>query len=92
MLKELENEVNANIPRIVGDFKVIRKIGTGSFGAVFLCNHLVTDSHVAIKNTYSSDRKEALKFNSLLQHEAVLLKQLDHPNIVKMYKVRKPVV
>ncbi|VDN03325.1 unnamed protein product [Thelazia callipaeda] len=71
-------------PRI-GKYKLLKTIGKGNFAKVKLAKHIPTGIEVAIKII----DKFALNPSSLhkLFREVKIMKQLDHPNIVKLYQV-----
>lgn len=71
-------------PRI-GKYKLLKTIGKGNFAKVKLAKHIPTGVEVAIKII----DKTALNQSSLqkLFREVRIMKQLDHPNIVKLYQV-----
>lgn len=56
-----------------GDFKIIRILGTGGFGVVYLARQV------------SLNREVALKVSENIGQEAKILASLDHDNIVKVY-------
>jgi serine/threonine protein kinase len=71
----------------VAEFSLVKRLGEGAFGSVFLGRADGTTNYVAIK----SARRDGLgrpvpAHNRLISTEAVLLKQLSHPNIVKLYR------
>lgn len=68
--------------RQVGHFKLIRMLGAGAFGAVWLADDQTLGRQVALKLQISSDQD----VDSLL-HEAHTAAGLDHPNIVSIYEV-----
>uniref|UniRef100_A0A0N5A9Z7 Serine/threonine-protein kinase par-1 n=1 Tax=Syphacia muris TaxID=451379 RepID=A0A0N5A9Z7_9BILA len=69
----------------IGKYKLIKTIGKGNFAKVKLAKHIPTGIEVAIKII----DKTALNPTSLnkLFREVKIMKQLDHPNIVKLYQV-----
>ncbi|WKY09388.1 hypothetical protein Q1695_002057 [Nippostrongylus brasiliensis] len=69
----------------VGKYKLLKTIGKGNFAKVKLAKHTITGQEVAIKII----DKTALNPSSLqkLFREVKIMKQLDHPNIVKLYQV-----
>lgn len=66
-----------------GEYQVIRELGEGGFGRVFLANHQVTHEPVAIKLMKSGTFNEAAQIDTVFA-EAENLKALSHPNIVKI--------
>ncbi|KAI1720690.1 protein kinase domain-containing protein [Ditylenchus destructor] len=69
----------------IGKYKLLKTIGKGNFAKVKLAKHIPTGIEVAIKII----DKTALNHSSLqkLFREVKIMKQLDHPNIVKLYQV-----
>ncbi|KAH7695178.1 CAMK/CAMKL/MARK protein kinase, partial [Aphelenchoides avenae] len=69
----------------IGKYKLLKTIGKGNFAKVKLAKHIPTGVDVAIKII----DKTALNQSSLqkLFREVRIMKQLDHPNIVKLYQV-----
>lgn len=61
-------------------YEEIELIGQGSFGKVYRCRNTVTGDIVAIKDIFFH---EAGGVPSSIIREASLLKELDHPNIIK---------
>ncbi|CAD5226416.1 unnamed protein product [Bursaphelenchus okinawaensis] len=69
----------------IGRYRLLKTIGKGNFAKVKLARHIPTGIDVAIKII----DKTALNPSSLqkLFREVRIMKQLDHPNIVKLYQV-----
>ena len=63
-------------------YKIIKNIGNGSYGSVFLAYNIYTKEKVAIKKIYKSS--EMLLSDGLLINEIEILKSLNHPDIVKI--------
>jgi serine/threonine protein kinase len=70
----------ANRPK----FKVVRELGRGGMGVIYLAQHRLLDKPVALKviNPAVLDSPEALK---RFRAEARAAAQLDHPNIARAY-------
>lgn len=72
--------------RVLGDYQIIKKIGQGSLGAVFLAEHRFMKRQFALKlfpEELSSDRAFIQRF----EEEVDILASLDHPNIVKIHNI-----
>lgn len=82
------DKIPSYMPKTVGEFKVIKEIGKGSFGRVYLGMHLANDAYVAIKEAIPGDSHKKFLNSDLLKNEANLLKQMKHPNVLLCYKVR----
>lgn len=70
----------------VGDFKIIKKLGQGGMGEVFLAHQTSLDRQVALKvmaKQYSSQETFVKRFI----REAQTMAKLDHPHIVRGYAV-----
>ncbi len=64
------------------DYLIIEKLGEGTYGEVFLAKHKTTNQMKAIKKIQKSnglDEKE-------VKQEIEILKQLNHPYILKLYE------
>lgn len=70
----------------LGDYSIIKPIGQGCLGKVFLAEHRFIKKHYAIKvlpEELSSDKAFILRF----EKEISMLAQLDHPHIVKVHNI-----
>lgn len=70
----------------MGDYTLVKEIGQGSMGSVFLAEHRFLKKPFVLKvlpEAFSSDRS----FAQRLEKEIAALTGLDHPHIVKMHNV-----
>lgn len=70
--------------RVLGDCRVLRRLGSGGMGHVYLARQLSLKRDVALKflrNDLSSNSTAMKRFES----EAQLIARLNHPNIVQVY-------
>ena len=77
-VEELEHEPN------ISDFNIIKEIGNGSYGKVYLAMHKKTKAKYAIKaidKLNMNNQQEKTCFN----REVEIMYKVDHPNIVKLY-------
>ncbi len=72
-------EVNGTI----GKYKIIRKLGSGGFGTVYLAEDTFLKSHRALKIPH----RLGPQTEKTLQESVVQTKLLEHPNIVKLLTV-----
>ncbi|KAL5760717.1 hypothetical protein ACOSP7_019213 [Xanthoceras sorbifolium] len=68
------------------NYKVIKKIGEGGYGEVYLCRNRETHQKVAIKMITLINVR--LGFPSYIIREVSILKELEHDNIVRLLNVR----
>ncbi|KAG8737528.1 Protein kinase [Ceratobasidium sp. 414] len=67
----------------LGEYKVIKNIGEGSFGNVKLAIHTLTGQKVALKY-FSKARIKNMKLGARVAREIKYLRLLDHPHIIKI--------
>src|SRR4051812_30295619 len=74
--------------RTLGDYQVLRKLGAGGMGQVYLARQLSLKREVALKflRTDLKDNVTALK---RFQTEAHAVARLNHANIVHIYEIRE---
>ena len=73
-------EENTGLPNL--KYKLISKIGEGCYGTVFLAMNLITKQNVAIKKINKIKENEIDDLE--VKNEINILRNLDHPNIVKI--------
>jgi serine/threonine protein kinase len=69
-----------------GDFQVLKKVGAGNMGAVYLAHHKSTQRQVALKVLYQNLATRA-EFVERFYREAQAMTRLDHPSIVRCFGV-----
>lgn len=72
------------LPGYIGRFKVIRQLGHGSQGVVYLAADTRLERHVAIKTLHID--KANPKIREQLIKEALTVSKLQHPNIITLYE------
>ena len=65
-------------------YKLGRIVGTGAFGEVRICLHKETNTQRAMKILSKTKMDE--EDLELLENEVNILKELDHPNLIKMFE------
>jgi BR serine/threonine kinase len=71
----------------IGDYTLIKTLGTGTCGKVKLAKHIVTDEFVAIKIIRKMNVIEHPTLQKRIEQEISLMKLLDHPHILKLIEV-----
>ena len=66
-------------------FELVRPLGEGATGAVFLALDRETGEHVALKKLFKLDQKSVLRF----KREFRSLADIHHPNLVKLYDLHR---
>ena len=71
----------------IGNYEIVRPVGQGGFGTVYLANDLELNRKVALKLPRAdivSDRDSRERF----EREALICADLDHPAIVRVYEAK----
>ena len=71
----------------IDDLQLIKPIGSGSFGEVYLSKKLNSNKLFATKKV--NIRPDNLKSKKYLDYEINIMKSLQHPNIVKLEEIKK---
>lgn len=66
------------------DFTVIKELGHGSFGNVYLVSHKVTKAQYAIK-AIDKKNKTNIEEKPYFRREVEVMYKIHHPNVVKLY-------
>jgi serine/threonine protein kinase len=69
---------------VIGGFRVVRKLGVGGFGAVYLAEDLTRERLVAVK-VLARSKAVRPDFVERFLRESRTLARLEHPNIVRGY-------
>jgi eukaryotic-like serine/threonine-protein kinase len=72
----------AQLPQKIPGYRLIRRIGKGGMGLVYLALHLDDGSAVAVKTIIPAIAGNKALFKRFLR-EADILRQLDHPHVVR---------
>jgi serine/threonine protein kinase len=76
----------ASLPKKIGKYRVLNKIGDGATSEVFLCRDDFQDRTVAIKRVKPSVAGDMLNEGACsFAAEAALVGRLQHPNVVKIF-------
>jgi len=70
----------------LGDFEILKMVGQGGMGAVFLARQVSLDREVAIKVISSVGGAQAKNLDRF-KRESMVLAKITHPNIVPIYEV-----
>lgn len=70
---------------VIGEYVVGRQIGSGSYSVVWHGRHRVRGTEVAIKEI--AMEKLSSKLCDSLLSEIVILKKIDHPNIIRLHDI-----
>ncbi|MBS4168567.1 bifunctional serine/threonine-protein kinase/formylglycine-generating enzyme family protein [Parachlamydia sp. AcF125] len=72
--------------KILGDYKIIKSIGQGALGIVYLAEHRFMKRQVALK-VLPEELSQERSFVQRFEEEVGLLAGLDHENIVKVHNI-----
>lgn len=73
-------------PEKVGEYRLMKLIGQGTVGEIYLGKHITKETHVAIKLLSQRMQQDSTAVERFLQ-EARVHSRLDHPNIVHIEDV-----
>lgn len=69
------------------NYTELKKLGSGAFSEVILCNHIPTNTHRAVKIIHKSCLTHHQRDPIYMLKEISILKSLDHPSILKCYEI-----
>ena len=73
--------------QIVGKYEIIRKIGKGGMGVIYLARHTQLDTLRALKVLPAESAEENPVFAERFTREARIASQIRHPNVVEVMDV-----
>lgn len=71
---------------VLGDYKLLKKLGQGGMGAVFKAHQVSLDRDVAVK-VLSKELSGKPAFVERFKREARVMAKMDHPNILRCFEV-----
>jgi serine/threonine protein kinase len=69
----------------VGDYPLIRLLGKGGMGSVWLSHHPILDIPLAIKILQVKNQDNAAEYRKRFIQEGLLAASIDHPNLLRIY-------
>ena len=93
--KESKSTAMVRMYNVKDYYQILEKVGRGTYGSVFKVKNLKDGRYYAIKKLENNDTKlqqegfpiTALRGTSVIVPEISLLKQIDHPNIIKLKEI-----
>jgi tRNA A-37 threonylcarbamoyl transferase component Bud32 len=77
----------SGLPQVIaGRYEIVRTLGSGGMGRVFLGRDRILGRVVAIKSLHDSEHNDVI-FIERLRREASITSQLEHPHIVRCYDI-----
>ena len=76
-------------PATIGRYPVLRQLGAGGMGVVYLAHDRELDRNIALK-LLRSDARDGSQGTDRLVREAQAMARLSHPNVVAVYEVGTP--
>ena len=82
---DMQNDMDSNMPKKIGNYVIDREIGGGAFGKVSLAFDIKTGQRYALKTI----EKELVHKNPILEEyiirEAGIMRKIDHRNVLKCH-------
>ncbi len=79
---------NLKVGKLLGHYRIVKQIGAGGMGEVYLAEDTSLDRKVAIKFLKDKFSKDTDKLNRFIQ-EAKAVSALNHPNILTVFEIGK---
>lgn len=86
MIKDTHKANNTYPGTTLDYYRLIKMIGKGAFGKVFLGVHLLTGKHVAVKSIEKKYIKEESSQKKIFQ-EVLILKKMKHQKVIRLLEV-----
>lgn len=87
-IAEMEGDESPKAKNIIGDFEVMKVLGKGGMGTVYLAKQISLDRLCALK-VMSKELNAKTNFVIRFQREAKLMARIDHANVVKCFAIGK---
>ena len=86
LLQRMQRHLALASPKeqVIGDYRIVRRIGEGGMGVVYEARHIETNDRVALKvlpRAYTVDDRFLARF----RREAELAARIDHQNVVRFF-------
>jgi serine/threonine-protein kinase len=75
----------ASAPELVGDYQLVRRVGRGAMGEVWLAKHSRTGGLAALKVLRDGSPKTRERMRRFFARERRAVARLSHPNIVQLF-------
>lgn len=85
----LDEEEIPPSPEITKRFDVILQLGKGGMAVVYLCRDPRQKGKIVAVKDIRTELKPGMRMAERVEHEVMLLKELDHPRIVKVHDLLK---
>lgn len=85
----LDEEEIPPSPEIAKRFDVILQLGKGGMAVVYLCRDPRQKGKIVAVKDIRTELKPGMRMAERVEHEVMLLKELDHPRIVKVHDLLK---
>ncbi|MGI9473886.1 MAG: protein kinase domain-containing protein [Rubripirellula sp.] len=76
-----------DLPESIGEYRIVRRIGRGGMGSVYLAQHTKLDRTVAVK-VLASNRLSDPRMHDRFEKEMRAVGSLSHPNVVTAHDAR----
>jgi hypothetical protein len=73
--------------RIAGRYRLVKRLGSGAHGEVWLAQDIDLRRPIALKRVHGNDPRPVAERERALWREATVLAQLNHPNVVTVHHI-----
>lgn len=73
------------VGKLIGDYQLLREIGRGQYGVVFLAKEITSGNNFAVKRIEKMVMKNKV-IRGLFQTEVAVMHAINHPNILHLHK------
>jgi serine/threonine protein kinase len=76
---------------IVEDLTLMERVGKGSFGEVYLTKKAGVNNHFFATKKVAKNLVMQQKIKRYFNNEIYILKNIDHPNVIKLYEIKQTI-